>query len=84
MTSAPPDLRGLSIRAQQFITEHGSRWDTGFVLFYLGKPFGWARELGEPQRYSPGVYAVPVTTTGGFHIATGGEEGCGADHWVAL
>lgn len=84
-------LRGLSIAAQKWITNDQQRaieqtgrceqFNSGFVVCFLGKPFGWIAELGDPHAYAPGVVAVPVTTAGGFWIADGGNADAGAQEW---
>ena len=81
-------LRCLALVAQKWITgEERAGWhcpNSGWVLCCLGKPFGWTSELGEARRFVPGTIAVPVTTTGGFWVAEGGDARNGAAKWEAL
>jgi len=56
------------------------RLNGGYVVLNGGVPTGWMEQLGEPQKWMPGVMAVGPD--GSKWTARGGDEIAGAEDWV--
>lgn len=57
-----------------------NRANTGFVLIWHGKVYGWKNSLRDANHEQPG--AVAVDTDGRVYKAEGGDANNGAKCWV--
>lgn len=69
------------IAASYRTAARGDEATVGYVLIYLGRAFGWKRELTRPETVCPGVMAVDVA--GQVFEAQGGNDYDGALRWAA-
>lgn len=54
----------------------------GYVIFYLGEPCGWRKDLSEADGWLPGCIALDEQ--GQRYGAMGGSDYSGAERWERL